>query len=77
MQIGWLDCVVSAQGQGLLCEVPRSAKDDNVKYIGYCSNHYKKMVCALCTSFAFISLTLLGAHQEGYSAFKKSCYSSV
>jgi len=40
-------CVVSAQGQGLLCEVPRSAKDSNVKYIGYCSYHYKKMVCAL------------------------------
>jgi len=37
-------CVDSAQSQGLLCEVPRSAKDDNVKYIGYCSYHYKKMV---------------------------------
>jgi len=39
--------VCSAQGQGLLCEVPRSAKDDNVKYIGYCSYHYKKMVCVM------------------------------
>jgi len=39
-----LCCDVSAQSQGLLCEVPRSAKDDNVKYIGYCTYHYKKMV---------------------------------
>ena len=49
-----LCCVVSAQGQGLLCEVPRSAKDDNVKYIGYCNYHYKKMVCSLL-SWAYLS----------------------
>ena len=50
-------CVVSAQGQGLLCEVPRSTKDDNVKYIGYCSYHYKKMVCV---TFYFSALTSFG-----------------
>ena len=51
-------CVDSAQSQGLLCEVPRSAKDDNVKYIGYCSYHYKKMVSltafCICVHVCFI-----------------------
>jgi len=58
-------CVISAQGQGLLCEVPRSAKDDNVKYIGYCSYHYKKMVrvTVLCQ---FILSALLVGCQRGY-----------
>ena len=33
----------SAQGQGLLCE-EQGNYQDNVKYCGYCSYHYKKLV---------------------------------
>ena len=38
-----LSMYFSAQGQGLLCE-EQGNYQDNVKYCGYCSYHYKKLV---------------------------------
>lgn len=35
--------LISAQAAGLLCE-EKSNYNDNVKYCGYCSHHYQKLV---------------------------------